>query len=369
MAGLAPSAEKMSCQGDDQSRCRWPRFTNGGGGVSPFWKLRFLLSDAPDGGLFISIGASRAVAGPGGHEHGKVSFVELFFDLVFVFAITQLSHSLIEHFTPLGAVQTLLDARGLVGVDLYVVGHQLAESRKIAGAARAVGSDVVWADSFLLGAGGVRIARLGLCGRLRRDAGGPDAIFHLGSAGPPGHGLAIFSAFSSGLWWRRFSGWRVRSRMVWRAWRFGRSRWRRSMSRPRWDFSCRDLVGEGRRIGMSKASIWPSDARSLSLSRWGNRSWLRARYSANLEWTPAVVAAFVISFAGSLAMWWLYFDTSAAAGSKTISSSHDPGKLARLVYTYIHLFIVGGIIVAAVADEFVLHHPTGHSDFKRSSPH
>ena len=63
-------------------------------------------------------------------------------------------------------------------------------------------------------------------------------------------------------------------------------------------------------------------------------------------------------------MWWLYFDTSAEAGSKTISSSHDPGKLARLVYTYIHLFIVGGIIVAAVADEFVLHHPTGHSDFK-----
>ena len=85
---------------------------------------------------------------------------------------------------------------------------------------------------------------------------------------------------------------------------------------------------------------------------------------SELEWTPAVVAAFVISFAGSLAMWWLYFDTSAEAGSKRISSSHDPGKLARLVYTYIHLFIVGGIIVAAVADEFVLHHPTGHSDFK-----
>ena len=27
-----------------------------------------------------------------GHAHGKVSFVELFFDLVFVFAVTQLSH-------------------------------------------------------------------------------------------------------------------------------------------------------------------------------------------------------------------------------------------------------------------------------------
>ena len=29
-----------------------------------------------------------------GHAHARVTFVELFFDLVFVFAITQLSHSL-----------------------------------------------------------------------------------------------------------------------------------------------------------------------------------------------------------------------------------------------------------------------------------
>lgn len=43
-----------------------------------------------------------------GQASEKVSFVELFFDLVFVFAITQLSHSLIGHFSPLGALQTLM---------------------------------------------------------------------------------------------------------------------------------------------------------------------------------------------------------------------------------------------------------------------
>src|SRR5258705_8854484 len=42
------------------------------------------------------------------HEHNKVTFVELFFDLVFVFAVTQLSHSLLEHLTVMGAVQTAL---------------------------------------------------------------------------------------------------------------------------------------------------------------------------------------------------------------------------------------------------------------------
>jgi low temperature requirement protein LtrA len=33
----------------------------------------------------------------GGHEDSKVTFVEPFFDLVFVLAVTQLSHSLQHH--------------------------------------------------------------------------------------------------------------------------------------------------------------------------------------------------------------------------------------------------------------------------------
>src|SRR5678815_1961245 len=42
------------------------------------------------------------------HGHSRVTFVELFFDLVFVFAVTQLSHGLLEHLTPLGALQTAI---------------------------------------------------------------------------------------------------------------------------------------------------------------------------------------------------------------------------------------------------------------------
>src|SRR3954469_19059372 len=41
------------------------------------------------------------------HEH-KVTFVELFFDLVFVFAVTQLSHYLLDHFSIWGVLQTVL---------------------------------------------------------------------------------------------------------------------------------------------------------------------------------------------------------------------------------------------------------------------
>jgi low temperature requirement protein LtrA len=41
-------------------------------------------------------------------RHARVTNAELFFDLVFVFAVTQLSHTLLHHFTLHGAVQVTL---------------------------------------------------------------------------------------------------------------------------------------------------------------------------------------------------------------------------------------------------------------------
>src|SRR3979411_18724 len=42
------------------------------------------------------------------HQHSRVTYAELFFDLVFVFAVTQISHTLLAHFTALTVVQTTL---------------------------------------------------------------------------------------------------------------------------------------------------------------------------------------------------------------------------------------------------------------------
>jgi low temperature requirement protein LtrA len=85
---------------------------------------------------------------------------------------------------------------------------------------------------------------------------------------------------------------------------------------------------------------------------------------AELTWTAETVGAFFSAFIGSIAMWWIYFHKGAEAGSEEISRSSEPGRLARLAYTYLHMPIVAGIIVAAVADELVLKHPSGHSDLK-----
>ena len=43
-----------------------------------------------------------------GHGHARVTNVELFFDLVFVYAVTQLSHSLLHALTFAGAVNAVL---------------------------------------------------------------------------------------------------------------------------------------------------------------------------------------------------------------------------------------------------------------------
>ena len=53
------------------------------------------------------------------NQHARVTYAELLFDLVFVFAVTQISHALLAHFTPLGALQTTLLFLGVWWVWVY----------------------------------------------------------------------------------------------------------------------------------------------------------------------------------------------------------------------------------------------------------
>jgi len=75
------------------------------------------------------------------------------------------------------------------------------------------------------------------------------------------------------------------------------------------------------------------------------------------EITASSVAAFVVAFAGSVALWWLYFDQSAVAAAEMIARSDDPGRLGRSAYHLIHPVMVAGIIVSAAADQKVLADP------------
>lgn len=70
-----------------------------------------------------------------------------------------------------------------------------------------------------------------------------------------------------------------------------------------------------------------------------------------------VNAAFLVSFGTSLSLWWTYFRFTHKQAAAHIELSDNPGHVARLVYTYVHIPIVAGIIFSAVATRFLLDDP------------
>jgi low temperature requirement protein LtrA len=68
--------------------------------------------------------------------------------------------------------------------------------------------------------------------------------------------------------------------------------------------------------------------------------------------------ALTLAFVVTGALWWLYFDEVAEHSQRHIAESEDPGRLARDAYTYLHLPIVAGIIMVAVADDLLIADPT-----------
>lgn len=69
------------------------------------------------------------------------------------------------------------------------------------------------------------------------------------------------------------------------------------------------------------------------------------------------VVTFGAAFLTTVGLWWVYFDRVAEHGSQRIAGSSDPGRLGATAYHLVHPVIVGGIIAAAAADQLVLRHP------------
>jgi len=77
------------------------------------------------------------------------------------------------------------------------------------------------------------------------------------------------------------------------------------------------------------------------------------------HWSAPIVIASLVAFVGSLALWWIYFDTSSKAGSEAIAHAADPGQMGARFH-YVHVVLVGAIIVCAVANELVINEPDRH---------
>jgi low temperature requirement protein LtrA len=87
---------------------------------------------------------------------------------------------------------------------------------------------------------------------------------------------------------------------------------------------------------------------------------LAAATASDTGLSVEVVAALLLAFLSSTALWWLYFGQVAGTVLERIrmATADERGQIGRDIYTYLHLPIVAGIVLVAVGDELVIAHPT-----------
>jgi low temperature requirement protein LtrA len=314
------------------------------------------MTDNARGGLFRPIVPN---------QHSRVTYAELFFDLVFVFAVTQISHTLLAHFTPLGALQVTLLFLAVWWVWVYTswITNWLNPEKT-----------PVRLLLFALTLGGLVLSTSipaafdgrGLWFAIAYAAMQVGKTVFLWASTLPSQSLARANAI-------RITTWLAMSAIFWIAGGLaeGPSRlvlWAIALAIEYISPAVRFWIP---RYGASAVADWVVEGGHMAercagfiIIALGESIVVTGATFAELTWTTENVLAFVSAFVGCLAMWWIYFHKGAEAGSEQISRSSESGRLARLAYTYLHMPIVAGIIVAAVADELVLKHPGGHSDLK-----
>jgi low temperature requirement protein LtrA len=314
------------------------------------------MTDNPHGALFRPIVP---------HQHSRVTYVELFFDLVFVFAVTQISHTLLAHFTLLGALQVtvLFLAVWWVWVFTSWITNWLNPEKT-----------PVRLLLFAMMLGGLVLSTSipaafearGLWFAVAYAAMQVGKTIFLWLSTPPSRPRTRMNAI-------RIAAWLSMSAIFWIAGGVmeGQSRlvlWAIALVIEYISPAVRFWIP---RYGASSVADWMIEGGHMAercalfiIIALGESIVVIGATFAELTWTTENVLAFVAAFTGSLAMWWIYFHIGAEAGSEQLSKSSEPGRLARLAYTYLHMPIVAGIIVSAVADELVLKHPSGHSDLK-----
>jgi low temperature requirement protein LtrA len=298
------------------------------------------------------------------NQHSRVTYAELFFDLVFVFAVTQISHTLLGRFTPLGALQTTLLFLAVWWVWVYTswvtnwLNPELTPVRVLLFALMLGGLVLSTSIPKAFESRGLWFALAYAAMQVGRT------VFLLASAThrSPARMNAV-----------RILVWLSMSAVLWIAGGMAQGHARLAY----WSVALGiEYISPATRFwipkyGASDVADWLVEGGHMAercagfiIIALGESIVVTGATFADLPWTVETVSAFASAFVGALAMWWIYFHKGAEAGSELISKSSEPGRLARMAYTYLHMPIVAGIILSAVADELVLTHPAEHSDLK-----
>ncbi len=301
----------------------------------------------------------RQTAGDGA---AKVTMVELFFDLVFVFAITQLSHSLLARLTPLGALHTAMLLLAVWSLWSYtawatnVLDPERIPVRLLLFVLMLLGLVVSMSIPSAFEAGGWPFA----IGYVLMHTLRCVFILWVARSGP----RYRLHGFQRNLFWVAVSA------PLWLA-----GAWATPEQRLGWwmaaigiEFISPWLLFWTPGLGASKTSEWRVTGAHMAercalfvIIALGESLLITGATFATQPFTAPGGAGFASAFFATVAMWWIYFHEGSEHAAHQIARAADPGRTARIAYSYIHIAIVAGIIVSAVGDEIVLVHP-GHAD-------
>ena len=298
-----------------------------------------------------------------GHE-ARVGYAELFFDLVYVFAVTQVSHFLLGHLTPMGAMQAMLlwfavwlgwqytcwitnwfdpETRP---IRLLLFGLMLVSLLMAAALPEAFG------ERGLLFAGCYALMQVGRALYIRVSLRGePLAANYTRILGWACIGAAFWIAGGLQEGNARLGLWAIAVACEYVSPMFGFPL--PGLGRSRSD---RDWTVEGGHI-VERCALFVIVALGESVLVTG------ATLGHEQHWSMPVLMAFAVAFVGSVAMWWVYFNIAVKDATEVIVEAKDPGGYAALFH-YLHVVIIAGVIVGAVGNDLVIAHPDGHMEWK-----
>lgn len=294
-----------------------------------------------------------------GEGEDRVAFIELFFDLVFVLAVTQLAHHVVDHLDPRGLLEALVMLIAIWWVWMYTT----------------------WVTNWMdpqRSPVRVMLIALMLLGLVLStsipEAFGDRALGFAGAYLAMQLGRSIFVAVSYALAGDRVNALNLSRIALWFC-----------LSGPLWIIGALtggdaqltwwmlaitiELLGPILRYWMPVLRTTPIENWQVSGAHMAERSGLfmiialgesiivtGSQFSDN-ELTSSSTLAFLAAFVGTILFWLLYFSHGAEHGARFIGEAERTGAIARLTYTYIHILLVGGIVLLAVGDELVLAHP------------
>lgn len=295
-------------------------------------------------------------------EEYRASTLELFYDLVFVFAVTQVTHLLIEHLTWLGALQSVIvllvvwwawqfttwatneldpDA---IPIRLMLIAIMLGSLLMSVAIPEAFGDKgLLFAAAYVA----IQVGRQSFMTFVTAGSGTNERNRSL-------HILIWFMA--SAVFWiagglvegdARIILW-----LVALAFDYGGP-----LMTYRVPLLVRHVTMDAWDIG---GGHFAERFQLFTIIALGETVVLTGATTAGLELDLPTVTAFTAAFLATVCLWWLYFNYVGDVFEKLLVNAGNRTKMARDLYTFGHIPIIAGIILCAVGDELVIAHPAHH---------